>query len=245
MTIGTEGTEEAEKWDDPRDRETAERLGERLHESARRLQLPAMPPVPAVLRRGRRIRHRRRMAVSVAVVAALAVPVGVANLDALPAGPFSAAGSGSDTRPQTVERGEPVEIGHGLLLAVLGEGMVAVGPPETFDAAVVAAEPNELARNQVRAYVFPDVSETVGGDTVYAGTWRADEPPTRLTVRTAQGEELPATLLTLPDSPTWGAFCVVVPGDQGPVGAFSLYDSGGGPPTVSDMAEAAPAEGSA
>ncbi|ONK14065.1 hypothetical protein [Streptomyces sp. MP131-18] len=229
----------ATERNDPRDQDTAARLGERLHERARRLELTAEPPVAAVLRLGRRERRRRRAVISAAAVTALVLPLGAAGLGLLPGDAPSAADSAGPAL--TVRPGERLGIGHGIQLALLGPGEVAVGTAGTIDAAMESAGPHELERAGLAAYTLPAAVETAGGDTVHAGTWRAAEPPTALTIRTDHGE-LAATLVTLPGSPTWGAWFVVVPGEEEPIRGATLKAPDGHSLYSTDFATPEPAD---
>jgi hypothetical protein len=61
-----------------------------------------------------------------------------------------------------------------------------------------------------------------GADVLYTGAWRTSTPPARITVRTPDGAERDAGVLSLPGRPGWGTYYLDAAGSGAPQGTVTV-----------------------
>ncbi|MGW4048507.1 hypothetical protein [Streptomyces sp. NPDC004721] len=123
--------------------------------------------------------------------------------------------------PRIVRPYQPVSIGQGAVMALLPEGR---------QNHVVAWTDVREAVEQARGMVGDDIRpESLSGgiavdgaDVLYTGAWRTSTPPARIAVRTADGTERDAGVLSLPGRPGWGTYYLDATGAGTPRGAVTI-----------------------
>ncbi|MDT0344945.1 hypothetical protein [Streptomyces litchfieldiae] len=178
-------------------------------------------PVEEMIRRGRALRFRRRMAAAGAGTAGV-LAAGLAWLGSAEAGPAAPddaappAATHEVALPNGDDSGAPVEvrpyerhvINDGLVLGLLPEGdqNYVISLPEYFD------EDIEANKHLPGSNIDPDsisagYREDTGAVVLVEGAWRLDETPSRIVVA-PEGQDVtyPATVVTLAGESGWGVF---------------------------------------
>ncbi|RKN38504.1 hypothetical protein D7294_23800 [Streptomyces hoynatensis] len=190
--------------------------------------VPGPAPVEQVMRRGRALRARRRLAVvsaATACVLAVALAVGLAEWPA-GAGPEEAGGSGGTAPPaaQATPPGTPspsaggglvevrpyerVVINRETVLGLLPEGEqnYVITSPQYYAQQIEDAK--RFPGNNVRpGSIGAGLLEDQNGARLIEGVWRLDETPARIMIE-PEGEDTayPATMVMLAGEPDWGVF---------------------------------------
>jgi hypothetical protein len=189
--------------------------------------VPVPVPVEEMIRRGRVLRSRRRLAVTGAGTAGVLAALLAAGLAWLPAGAGSAETGGSDsTAPPAATRKAPfphgavsdgpvevrpyerVVISDEAVLGLLPEGNqnYVVSTPELFDADIEAARQYPGSNIDPRS-IGAGYRADAGRIGLIDGVWRLDGTPPRIVI-VSEGQDVahPATVVTLTGQPGWGVY---------------------------------------
>ncbi|WP_049568454.1 hypothetical protein [Streptomyces sp. SBT349] len=208
------------------ERENGPEFVEELRRAAGTLVVGSAP-VEEMIRRGRALRARRRLATAVAGTAGVLAAVLAACLAWLPTGAGSAGTGGPDdpappaaTREAPSPHGddsgapvearpyEPVPINDETVLGLLPEGdeNYVVTSPASF------AEDIEAAKGYPGSNIRPGsissgYSEDAGAVVLVEGAWRLDATPSRIEIA-PEGQDVtyPATVVTLAGETGWGVY---------------------------------------
>jgi hypothetical protein len=173
------------------------RLGDDLREQSTLIPV-GPPPVDAVLRRGRAIRRRRRLAAGTVAAAVLALASTVALLAPFDTGTVTVTATPGGA-PQEVPPDTPLDIGHDMRVTLLS------GDPPRYLVRSEWFRPtgDDTALHEAGTLgAVPMMADA--GPTVY-GEWRdsAEIPDIRVTVGDRTWRP---TLLRLPGDPGWGVY---------------------------------------
>ena len=192
---------------------------------------PGEAPVEAIIRRGRALRARRRLAAALgtatACVLAVVLAAGLANR---PAGTQAArpGGAGAATAapahptgaptPDTggaIRRVQPYErvlVDEHTVLGLLPEGEqnYVVTDPADFDEQIETAR-HYPGRNVPPGSIGAGI-HVADGDVLLEGVWRLDEIPARITIESTEDHVArPASMVMLTGESDWGVFYLAVP----------------------------------
>jgi hypothetical protein len=196
-------------------------LGERMRREVADLAT-GLPPVPEVMREGRRMRRRRHLTVTAACLVAVSLPLTVAAFPTLlpdrdRQGSATAEAGGA---PRVVEPYDRIDVGHGWSLTlrpaaregfVAGQGY-ALSRTEDFEDAVqrLADDNNPRVTGDTLGDDLSGFLTITSNGTIVSGTWRTASglPPRQVRV-TVNGEVSTAELVRTPESPGWGVYYAV------------------------------------
>ncbi|MDH6229332.1 hypothetical protein [Streptomyces sp. MJP52] len=123
--------------------------------------------------------------------------------------------------PRTVQPYQPVGIGQGAVMALLPEGRQNYVVAWT-DVREAVEQAREMVGDDIRPESLSGGISIDGADVLYTGAWRTSTPPARITVRTADGAERDAGVLSLPGRPGWGTYYLDAAGSGTPQGTVTV-----------------------
>jgi hypothetical protein len=138
------------------------------------------------------------------------------------AAPVKASGQATTASgPRKVRPYQPVSIGQGAVMALLPEGRQNYVVAWT-DVREAVERAREMVGDDIRPESLSGGIAVDGADVLYTGAWRTSTPPARITVRTPDGAERDAGVLSLPGRPGWGTYYLDAAGSGAPQGTVTV-----------------------